>query len=242
MTTKDAPYFSIIIPARDEEKLLPRCLASIKKAGALVDATYEVILVNNRSKDRTEEIARAAGCKIVQSEAKNLSIIRNQGAEAASGKVIVTIDADSEMSENMLLKIKQVLASGKYIGGGVMIYPERYSLGIIATGICLLPFVIFRGISAGLFFSFKEDFDAISGFNEKKYSAEDIDFAIRLKRHAKSKGKKFKNLFSAHIFTSCRKFDTFGDWYLIKNPFKAITLLLGENKKLADELWYDYEH
>lgn len=236
------PYFSIIIPARDEEKHLPHCLASIEAAKKLTELSTEIILVNNRSTDRTAKIAIEAGCKIVESDAKNLSIIRNEGVKAASGEVIITVDADSQVSENMLLKIHETLTSGKYLGGGVMIYPERYSLGIIMTGIFLAPFVVFLGVSCGLFFCKKDDFWAIGGFDEDKFSAEDIDFALRLKKHAKSKKKRFKNLFSAYIVTSCRKFDSFGDWYLIKNPFSAISLLRGRNKKLADKLWYDYEH
>ena len=102
--------------------------------------------------------------------------------------------------------------------------------------------MIIYQISAGLFFCFKEDFEAIGGFDESLYSAEDIDFAKRLRKHAKKKGKKFKNLFSAHIITSCRKFDSFGDWYLIKNPIHAIKLLKGKNKDLANKFWYDYKH
>ncbi|MFO7674465.1 MAG: hypothetical protein R6V74_12220, partial [Lutibacter sp.] len=46
---------------------------------------------------------------------------------------LVTIDADSRMSRNMLTEIDRLLRTGKYIGGGVAVWPERWSLGIVLT-------------------------------------------------------------------------------------------------------------
>jgi glycosyltransferase involved in cell wall biosynthesis len=45
--------------------------------------------------DRTEEIAVSLGCRMVREDARNLSRIRNAGVSAATGEMIVTIDADS---------------------------------------------------------------------------------------------------------------------------------------------------
>ena len=59
------------------------------------------------------------------------------------------------------------------------------------------------------------DFEAIGGFNEDWVSVEDLDFAKRLSLTAEAK-ERFKTITRAHIVTSCRKFDTFGDWYLIR--------------------------
>ena len=70
-------------------------------------------------------------------------------------------------------------------------------------------------------------------------SAEDLDFAIRLKAYGKQNGRRFKTITRAHIITSCRKFDTFGDWYLLKNPALVWNLMKGNNQKAADLFYYD---
>lgn len=232
---------TIVIPARNEAKYLPNCLSAIERAKRHITSELEVIVVLNRCTDRTEEIARAAGCKIVENNSKNLSSIRNTGAFAATGEFLVTIDADSYMSERLLAKIESKLQDDNIIGGGVLMFPERWSLGIILTFLVLIPVALIYRISAGVFFCRKSSFEAIGGFNEKWYSAEDIEFARRLRAHGKQNRKKFITIFSAWIVTSCRKFDEFGDWYAIKRPKLFYELLFGKNKEAANTYWYDVE-
>ena len=156
------PRFSVIIPARNEQDLIGRCISAVEQAAGL--RSIEKIVVLNRCSDRTEEIARAHGCIIVNEDAKNLSRIRNAGARVARGEFIVTVDADSQVSANMFEQIERCMASGRYVGGGVLILPERYSLGIIITALYLLPLALWLGVSGGLFFCRAEDFRAIGGF------------------------------------------------------------------------------
>lgn len=236
-----APRFSVVIPARNEEFYLPKCLDALKQSQLHASTTVEVIVVINRSTDKTEAIARERGALIIANDSKNLAQIRNAGIRAASGQIIITVDADSQMTENMLTEIDRHMSSGQVIGGGVMIVPERLSIGILLTGLCLVPIALRHRISGGLFYFTREVFDAISGFNEALSSVEDIDFAVRLRRYGKTTNRRFINLFRAYIITSCRKFDHFGDWYFILRPWKIYSLLKGRNQSLADLLWYDFE-
>lgn len=195
----------------------------------------------NRCTDRTEEIARTKGAKVVHTDARNLAIIRNTAAKEAQGDIIVTIDADSRMSPNMLRDIDRLLRSGRYVGGGVMMYPERWSLGIVATGLMLLPLAIRHRVSGGLFWCLREDFNAIGGFDEKWVSVEDLDFAKRLKAYGKTRGKRFGTIYRSHIVTSCRKFDTFGDWFLVCDPAFVRRIFSGKSQADADRLYYDFK-
>ncbi|MCI0765863.1 glycosyltransferase [Bacillus sp. TL12] len=235
--------FSIIVPAHNEEKYIGRCLDSIVAASNIYKNQVEVIVVLNRCSDRTEEIAQSYHCITVQDENKNLSKIRNAGAKIARGEIIVTIDADSQMSENMLSEIEGHLISGKYIGGGVRGKFERISLGIIVSGLLLIIPLIFKYglVSVGIFWCYRKDFDAIGGFNEKMLMAEDAEFAMRLKKYGKTCGKKFTTIKKAYMTTSCRKFDEHGDWALIKRPQIIFAYLKGTNQKYADELYYEKE-
>lgn len=235
------PKFSIIIPARDEEKNLPACVASIRRAAGDVEGVVEIVVVVNRCRDRTEQVAGELGCRVVEDPGKNLAAIRNSGARAASGEILITIDADSRMSPNMLRAVEKALASGRYIGGGVAILFERWSLGIVATAVAFLPYVLYLGISAGLFFCRRDDFWAIGGFDEGFCSVEDIDFAVRMKRYGRSKGKRWKTILNAWITTSTRKFDKLGDWYFLRHPVEFVTILRGRHQGLADKIWYDFE-
>lgn len=232
--------FSVVIPARNEERTLPAALDSIAAAAARAAVEVETIVVINRCEDRTAEVAAAHGCVVVNEEAKNLSRIRNAGAAAAAGEILVTMDADSRMSRNMFAEIGRVMESGRYIGGGVLIRPERYSLGIILTYACLAPIALRERILGGLFFCRRETFEEIGGFNEQWVSVEDIEFAKRLRQFGTERELKFKMLFRANIVTSCRKFDHFGDWYFLKNPREVKRVFLGRDQNLADKIWYEF--
>ena len=82
----------------------------------------------------------------IVNDEKCISAIRNAGVNAASGKIIVTIDADSIMSKYSLCEIKERLESGKYIGGGSPMRFDRMSVGILcsaaAVAINLIPVMI----------------------------------------------------------------------------------------------------
>jgi glycosyltransferase involved in cell wall biosynthesis len=233
------PRFSILIPARNEEGFLPKCLGSIKAAAVSFPDQVEVIVAVNRCTDRTEEIALRHGANVVCEDGRNLARIRNAAAKVATGEIIVTIDADSRMTDNMLTEIDRLLQTGKFIGGGVAIRPERWSLGILVTVLLLAVLLLWRRVSGGLFWCLRKDFEAIGGFNENLVSLEDLDFAQRRKVLGKSQGKRFKTIKKAHIITSCRKWDMFGDWYLLLNPRLVRRLLRGQSQEEADHFYYD---
>ena len=123
--------FSIVIPARNEEAYIVPCLESICRAARPYPGQVEIIVVLNRCTDATERIALEYGARIARDDSKNLSRIRNTGARAAAGGIIVTIDADSRMSDNMLVKIDkkgvacQGGASFQWAGGLVAPDPTR---------------------------------------------------------------------------------------------------------------------
>jgi len=235
--------FSIIIPAYNEEGYIKKCLDSVIAASSPYKDQVEVIVVLNRCTDRTEEIALSYNCVIVKEDSRNLSKIRNAGAKVARGNILITIDADSWMAENMLVEIEKQLMSGKYIGGGVALKTERLSLGIMISAIILFSAILIKHglICGGLFWCFKRDFEAISGFDEKLRIAEDIDFAIRLRHWGEKCGKKVMNISKPRLMTSCRKFDRLGDWYMIKKPEIILDYLNFKKQKYADELYYDFK-
>ncbi len=230
---------SIVTPAHNEEKLIGRCLESIQVAAKKVKIPVEHIVVLNRCTDKTQEICESHGARTVVENARNLSKIRNAGAAAAQGSILITIDADSWVGPDMLKIVVKLLESNQYIGGGVKITPERMSLGIFCSMLVIAPFVFARGwISGGMFWCYKSDFDWIGGFDESKNSVEDVDFALRLKKHGKKMGKKYGTIRDEKLFTSCRKFDQFGDWCFVLKPWLVYKIFDGD-KKTVDRFYYD---
>lgn len=114
------------------------------------------------------------------------------------------------------------------------------SLGIVVSTIILVPIrlVKYRTVSAGLFCLNKKDFDAIGGFNESLVSVQDLDFARRLKIHGRKSGKQLMTIKRAHIKTSSRKFDEFGDWHMLKDARSTLKLLKGQDRETADRYYY----
>lgn len=233
------PRISLIIPAHNESAFLPECLEAARAAAERITGELEIIVVLNRCTDDTEQIALRHGCRIVREDAKNLSMIRNAGVAVAAAEIVVTCDADSRMHPDSLLEITQRLDAGKIVGGGAMVLPERWSVGIVASAFSILPYLAFTGVSFGLFWFHKRDFDQIGGFDTRFVSVEDVDFARRLKAHGRSSGRSWGTLWWTPLITSCRKFDQFGDWYLFRNPGFVRKVFRGDDRKSADQFWYD---
>lgn len=229
---------SIVIPAHNEEEFLPDCLRGVRRAAAFAKVEVEVIIVLNRCTDRTEAIAQEAGAMIVREDEANLSKIRNAGAAVATAPVLVTCDADSVPHQKTFSLVLAKLAAGNVVGGGTLTWPERWSLGIVCSVGSVLPYLIWHGVSFGLFWCYREDFEAIGGFNEKLVSIEDLDFAKRIKARGQEDGRRFGTLVAAPLTTSCRKFDQFGDWYLFLNPRFVWRIFRGTDREVADKFWY----
>ena len=84
---------SVIIPTYNEEKNIERCLKALDEQ-TLPRESFEVIVVDGQSGDRTVEIAQKYADKVIQQVSKGVGGARNDGVRIAKGDVIVTTDAD----------------------------------------------------------------------------------------------------------------------------------------------------
>jgi len=238
--------FSVIIPAHNEAQYIGKCLRGIGIAArAVAPDAVETIVVANRCTDKTREIAESLGARVLVNDDKCIAAIRNTGVRAAVGEIVVTVDADSVMGKEALTDIKEKLESGKFVGGGSNVKFDRMSFGIVCSSLYvvlkLLPVMMKNGglLSGAMFWCRKEDFDAIGGFDESLISLEDMDFAVRLQKLGKQRKQKYGTLKRKPLVTSARKFDTFGDWYLIKNRKLTKRIFTGRDRDAADLFYYD---
>ena len=242
------PLVSVVIPAHNEEKYLASCLEAAKRAAARLnegEGAVQFVIVANRCTDRTAEIARSFGAEVVENDARCIAQVRNAGVRASEGGIVVTVDADSVMSEHALCEAREMLESGRYIGGGTPVRFDRMSAGIFFSAVYvawnLIPVMLRNraSLSGGMFWFYRRDFEAVGGFDETLVSLEDMDFAVRLNKLGVSTGKKYGTLKKSHIVTSSRKFDMFGDWYLIRNCGLTKRIFTGRDREAADTFYYD---
>ena len=85
------PYISIVIPTLNEERNIGPLLHGIRKV--IGNYSYDIIIVDGNSTDRTVEIARKNSAKILyDSVGKGSALIK--GLHAASGQIVISMDAD----------------------------------------------------------------------------------------------------------------------------------------------------
>jgi glycosyltransferase involved in cell wall biosynthesis len=232
---------TVCIPARDEERALPSCLTGIAVAAARYDGPVEVVVAANRCTDRTEEIARRWGATVVVDGGRSIAATRNAAAAAATGSSLVFLDADCVPSPSLLEDVGDRLADPRVVGGGVATRPDRWSPGIALTGLVLAGVCAWNRVAAGSIWCRTEDFRALGGFDESLVSAEDLDFCRRLRGLGRTRGQRFVVLLRSGIVSSTRKFDEFGDWYLLRHPRLVRDILGGRSREAADAFYYDIE-
>ena len=197
--------FSVVVSALDEQADLARSLRAITRAAQAIRTQAEVVVVVGDCDAAHARFAASTGASVIEVGRPNLAVARNAGAEATSGQILVTIDADRVMSPVTFAEIERLLATGCYVGGGAVQRPERHSLSIDVAMVVTRLTTYLNGLGGGMYWCRREDFDAIGGFDERVDTVDDFDFARRLRAHGLRTGRRFVNLRQAPVTTSCRQ-------------------------------------
>jgi glycosyltransferase involved in cell wall biosynthesis len=106
---------SVVIPARNEEKLLAACLRALRDQS---DAVDEIIVVDNDSTDSTAALARShAGVVVVTEPRHGITYARNTGFDAANATLIARIDADTIVTPGWARAIRGAFATDPGLAG-----------------------------------------------------------------------------------------------------------------------------
>jgi 4,4'-diaponeurosporenoate glycosyltransferase len=112
---------SVVVPARDEEERLPDLLAALAS-----DPPDELIVVDDGSTDATAALARTAGARVIEADPPpgwtGKSWACRQGAEAASGDVVVFLDADTTPRPGFVARLA---ADAERTAGLVSVQPHH---------------------------------------------------------------------------------------------------------------------
>jgi len=235
------PRWTVVVPAFDEEALLPATLASIRDAMAAVPFPGEVVVCDNNSRDRTAEVARAAGARVVFEPVNQISRARNSGARAARGEWLVFVDADTVVTPALLREALDALAAGRACGGGTRIRFDGpagpFSRILTATWDRISRW--FR-IAAGSFVFVRRDaFEAVGGFSESVYAGEELLLSLRLRRWGRAHRLPFVVLEGHPVVTSARKMEWYPPWRLLATLLLFTVCPLLMRSRSFCRLWYD---
>ena len=118
---------SVIIPAYNAEAVLPRCLQALAHQTISQDQ-YEVIVIDDGSEDRTSELARAEGVRVLTMQHMGPAAARNAGAKLAQADIIVFTDADCEPAPDFLERILEPFSTPAVSGARGVYRTQQKSL------------------------------------------------------------------------------------------------------------------
>ena len=220
-------FFSVIIPALNEEHFLPRLLKSIQEQNS---RDFEVILVDSESKDKTVSEARKFEkffpLTIITNTKRNVSRSRNMGAAQAKGEYIFFIDADNYVHPDFLSEMEKKLKKGYD-----MIVPavtpdskklfHRVNFYLANRSIQILRKVGLYFSTGGNLLVRKSAFDLLQGFDDSLFICEDNDLVQR----AKNEGFKVGFSYNPKVSFSVRRLEKEGAAVAIKYIVSSVYII-----------------
>lgn len=173
---------SFIIPAYNEEQLLGRTLA----AARALPESFEIVVADDASTDRTAAIAREHGARVVAVAKRQIAGTRNAGAREATGDMLIFIDADTVVTPRAVAGAVRAMRRGA-VGGGC---PFRFDGRVPPYGRIMASVAaqVYRlaGLASGCFlFCTRDAFRAIGGFDEGLFGGEEAFFSRALHRQGR---------------------------------------------------------
>jgi len=103
---------SVILPTMNEEAAVAKIIHQIKETLDQIGTSYEIIVVD-KSNDKTPEIARNLGAKVIRQKRKGYGDAYLEGFKVAKGKYIVMMDADGSYDPREIPRFLEMLRKGE---------------------------------------------------------------------------------------------------------------------------------
>ena len=235
---------SIVIPAFNEEKLLPATLASVNAACHAFERrgwATEVVVCDNNSTDRTREVALANGARVVFEPVNQIGRARNSGAAAATGDWLVFVDADSQPCDGLFAAVAERIESGKVLAGGALIRLDESTRLIAALAkVWECWSRAMRHMAGSFIFCEAAAFRSIGGFSNAFFAGEELDLSRRLKRLARERRLRIEIIAQPRLLTSARKTRLYTPremlGFMLRAAFRPKRVLASRE---ACSIWYD---
>lgn len=229
------PMISFIVPAYNEECLLGATLDALHAAARALGEPYELVVADDASTDRTALVAQQHGAQLVRVAHRQIAATRNSGARATTGELLIFVDADTLVNEAVVRAAVQAMREGAVGGGAAIRFDGRVPWFARLSLPLLVGFFRIAGLAAGCFvFSTRAAFEAVGGFDESYFGAEELVFSRALKRQGA-----FVILRQA-VTTSARKFRTHSLGEVLLTMLRlALRGPKAVRQRQGMEFWYD---
>ena len=189
------PFVSVVIPVKNGAGKLEHCLRALAQQSYPAEL-YEVVVADAASRDRTVEIARAAGARVVDNPRLNPAAGRNVGIAVSQGSLIAVLDDDCLPARDWLARGVAAIKLGQYDAlGGPLPMPEGASpwsvavdwvFGMAARGAGSVQSgrvrpTLAEDIPAGNALYRRSALAAVGPYDESLW-AEDVDLHLRLRK------------------------------------------------------------
>jgi glycosyltransferase involved in cell wall biosynthesis len=225
---------SFVVPAHNEERLIGATLQAIHDAARAAIEPYEIVVADDASTDATADIARQHGAVVVRVEHRQIAATRNAGAKAGKGDWLVFVDADTQVNPRVVVAAMDAMRQGAAGGGAVIRFDGVVPLyARLLMPILALSFRWTRTAAGCFLFCTRDAFEAVGGFDERYFGAEEVVMS----RALKSQGAFV--VLGIPVVTSGRKLRAYPARELIGSMLR---LALGGRKAVQRreglELWY----
>jgi len=235
---------SFVIPAFNEERLIGETLGRIQAAQAAFTSLNwetELVVCDNNSTDRTAELARAAGAKVVFEPVNQIARARNSGAAVATGDWLIFVDADSHPSAELFSDVAGQILSRRCVAGGATIrLDEHHVVAETITWAWNCASRIFKLLAGSFIFCDAAAFRKIGGFSHELFAAEELELSKRLKKLARETRKRIVILHRHPLVTSARKMRLYTAREHLRFLLRAV---FNQRRALTSReeahLWYD---
>ncbi len=177
---------SIIIPAYNEELLLGQTLRAVNAAAGALGEPFEVIVADDASTDHTATIAKEQGARVVSCRNRQIAATRNVGARASRGEMLFFVDADTTVNVAALRAAVRAMRKGAVGGGCAFRFDAPLPLYARLLAAVAVPLYGALRLASGCFlFCTRSAFQAVGGFDERLYGAEEAAMSRKLGRQGR---------------------------------------------------------
>jgi GT2 family glycosyltransferase len=175
---------AFVIPVRNDADRLARCLNAIS-ANDSAGLVTECFVADNGSTDRSADVARAAGARVLSYPSLSVAALRNRAAATADSDLLAFVDADHEIVPVWLAAVASVFAE-RTVGAAGALYQSppagtwtQRLYGALRGRTVGHADTLWLG--SGNLVVRRHLFEALGGFDERLQTCEDVDLCQRLR-------------------------------------------------------------
>jgi glycosyltransferase involved in cell wall biosynthesis len=235
-----ANELTIVIPAKNEAKLIPHLLTSLAMQDYPQISNTKVLVADAGSTDGTPEVVKEFGrmLKVEVIRGGRPSVGRNAGAKLADSRYVLFLDADIELANESLIRRALELANSKNlhcVTTNILCRGGSFTDKILYAGNDMFQYLsmLHRPFSTGMFMLFdRQRFFELGGFHEQVHFAEDYMLSKQVARN------KFA-IVRGGVYTTNRRFQKMGHFRVTRLFLATAFNFWNQNFFLRDHKYWE---